>query len=328
MSAIPDPSSENYLEFLIQRLRSWEKDPTCWHRENGRTKRLLREAAAALARHAPSQLTTALADCPFCGGLAETILSGPSSPHMLWRVGCQNSSCIGRSSIHTNYGWTVETEAVRAWNARTASPAAAREEVARAMFEKAEQGHWNYARTDEQEYWRGLADTAILPLRATTPGGDAGHRDGIEARLEKHVARLAGISLEMSLSEWGNISNDILTAANLLRALPLPATPGGVAEPFKTTLTLDDLLILLSEECHEVGKAAMKCLRFGYDVDHGNGYGNNRIVLSEEIGDLQAIIAALPNLDHEAMARIQSGKIAKAEAMKALYSKPSATGDK
>lgn len=40
------------IDFLIQRLRSWEKDPTCGHRENGRTRRLLKEAATALSLRA------------------------------------------------------------------------------------------------------------------------------------------------------------------------------------------------------------------------------------------------------------------------------------
>lgn len=54
-------------------------------------------------------------------------------------------------------------------------------------------------------------------------------------------------------------------------------------------LTRDELLVLLIEECGEVIQAATKCLRFGYDVDHGTGYGNNRDHLSTEYGELAAV---------------------------------------
>lgn len=86
----------------------------------------------------------------------------------------------------------------------------------------------------------------------------------------------------------------------------------------ETTLTLDDLLILLAEECSEVTKAATKALRFGWNVDHEVGYGNNRMVLSREVGDLLAIIDALP-LDLINVDVTRSGKIAKAETAKAKY---------
>jgi NTP pyrophosphatase (non-canonical NTP hydrolase) len=58
-------------------------------------------------------------------------------------------------------------------------------------------------------------------------------------------------------------------------------------------LTHDELLILLIEECAEVAKAATKCLRFGYDVDHGTGYGNNAQALAKEMGELTAVRDAL-----------------------------------
>ncbi len=64
--------------------------------------------------------------------------------------------------------------------------------------------------------------------------------------------------------------------------------------PATTSLTREELLILLIEECGEVIQAATKCLRFGFDVDHDVGYGNNRAVLSREVGDLEAIILELP----------------------------------
>lgn len=85
-----------------------------------------------------------------------------------------------------------------------------------------------------------------------------------------------------------------------------------------TTLTREDLLILLIEECAEVAQAATKCLRFGYDIDHGTGYGNNRLQLSKELGELDAIAARL-DLDLNAMNEALYTKISRAEKAKAEY---------
>lgn len=57
---------------------------------------------------------------------------------------------------------------------------------------------------------------------------------------------------------------------------------------------VDEKLVYLIEECSEVIQAATKCLRFGYDIDHNVGYGNNKDYLSREIGDVLGIIANLP----------------------------------
>lgn len=84
------------------------------------------------------------------------------------------------------------------------------------------------------------------------------------------------------------------------------------------SLTQDDLLILLIEECGEVIQAATKCLRFGFDVDHGVDYGNNKLVLSREAGDLLAILDALP-LDQVNVQVTKNSKIARAEQAKAKY---------
>ena len=87
-------------------------------------------------------------------------------------------------------------------------------------------------------------------------------------------------------------------------------------------LTNDDLLVLLIEECGEVIKAATKCLRFGYDVDHGTGYGNNRDELAKEMGELTAVRDAL-ELDYGPCQKpFMDGwkdKIARAEAAKEKY---------
>jgi hypothetical protein len=84
------------------------------------------------------------------------------------------------------------------------------------------------------------------------------------------------------------------------------------------TLTRDDLLVLLIEECGEIIQAATKCLRFGFDVDHGVDYGNNRLVLSREVGDLLGVLDALP-LDQINIQITRRGKITKATAAKLKY---------
>jgi NTP pyrophosphatase (non-canonical NTP hydrolase) len=92
-------------------------------------------------------------------------------------------------------------------------------------------------------------------------------------------------------------------------------------------LTRDELLILLVEECGEVIQAATKCLRFGWDVDHGVGYGLNSAVLSKECGDLQAVMDALP-LCHIAKESTRIRKIAKAQLAKDRYGRPSPRGER
>ena len=76
--------------------------------------------------------------------------------------------------------------------------------------------------------------------------------------------------------------------------------------------------MLLIEECGEVIQAATKCLRFGYDVDHGVDYGNNKMVLSREIGDLLGVVDGLP-LDHVNIDAMRATKLSRAEATKAKY---------
>lgn len=94
-------------------------------------------------------------------------------------------------------------------------------------------------------------------------------------------------------------------------------------------LTRDELLVLLIEECGEVIQAATKCLRFGFDVDHGIDYGNNKLVLSREIGDLLGVVDGLP-LDLMNIRVSRDGKLARAEAAKERYgvdvSTPSGSG--
>jgi hypothetical protein len=95
-----------------------------------------------------------------------------------------------------------------------------------------------------------------------------------------------------------------------------------------TTLTRDELLILLIEECSEVIHAATKCLRFGYDVDNGTGYGNNRDALSREFGDLAAIGTYIALDSGEAYKDALYSKIKRAEEAKAKYGASVTNGDR
>jgi len=83
-------------------------------------------------------------------------------------------------------------------------------------------------------------------------------------------------------------------------------------------LTRDELLVLLIEECGEVIQAATKCLRFGFDVDHGVDYGNNKLALSREVGDLLGVVDGLP-LDMVNIRVARDGKLARAQAAKERY---------
>lgn len=82
-------------------------------------------------------------------------------------------------------------------------------------------------------------------------------------------------------------------------------------------LTTDELLVILMEECAEVIQAASKCLRFGF-TRYQPEYGNNDKVLAAEIGDLLAMVDALP-LDKGQIAHFRKHKLAKAEKAKAQY---------
>lgn len=82
------------------------------------------------------------------------------------------------------------------------------------------------------------------------------------------------------------------------------------------TLQRDDLIIILIEECGEVIQAATKCLRFGFDRVEPL-YGRNSDVLAQEVGDLLAMIDALP-LDRGIVEAYRKLKLAKAERAAAI----------
>lgn len=80
------------------------------------------------------------------------------------------------------------------------------------------------------------------------------------------------------------------------------------------TLTRDELLVVLIEECAEVVKASTKCLRFGFRRNGPGDYGRNDLVLSEEIGDLFGIIDGLSKeLSESLITQARMSKMARAE---------------
>lgn len=85
------------------------------------------------------------------------------------------------------------------------------------------------------------------------------------------------------------------------------------------SLTLDEKLVLLIEECGEVIQAATKCLRFGFTHDEP-GYGVNSTKLAQELGDLVGVVDALP-LDWATLTQFRRTKIARAERAKAKHLK-------
>lgn len=84
-----------------------------------------------------------------------------------------------------------------------------------------------------------------------------------------------------------------------------------------TTLTSDDLLIILIEECAEIIQAATKCQRFGFNRDWPE-YGVNHQVLAKEIGEMMGVADAL-NLDLQSMQNARETKIERAEIWKNYF---------
>lgn len=87
-----------------------------------------------------------------------------------------------------------------------------------------------------------------------------------------------------------------------------------------TSLTRDELLVILIEECGEVIQAATKIQRFGWDTEGPDGYGVNHEKLAHEIGDLLGIVDEL-GLDASIMNYARGAKAAKAEKAKDYYSR-------
>lgn len=56
---------------------------------------------------------------------------------------------------------------------------------------------------------------------------------------------------------------------------------------------LEELLIILSEECAEVSQAAIKCVRFGMASTHPESPESNKLKLERELGDFLAMFRLL-----------------------------------
>ena len=82
-----------------------------------------------------------------------------------------------------------------------------------------------------------------------------------------------------------------------------------------TANLLDEMLVILAEECAEVQQAAMKILRHGADCynPHDPKRETNRAVLHRELADLFAaaeILARLGLLDKEKVDELTAAKVA------------------
>lgn len=80
---------------------------------------------------------------------------------------------------------------------------------------------------------------------------------------------------------------------------------------------LEELLIILSEECAEVQQAATKCIRFGMASTHnGQIPESNQLRLEKEIGDFMAMVRLLTeeyNLNMDNIIEAADAKLIKVE---------------
>lgn len=77
---------------------------------------------------------------------------------------------------------------------------------------------------------------------------------------------------------------------------------------------LEELLIILAEECAEIQQAAIKCVRFGMDSVYMEK--SNRNNLESEIGDLMAMVKLImeeTNLSEENVMNAAEKKLVKVE---------------
>ena len=79
---------------------------------------------------------------------------------------------------------------------------------------------------------------------------------------------------------------------------------------------LEELLVILSEECAEVSQAAAKCVRFGMASTHPDSPESNQLRLEKEIGDLMAMVRLLTeesNLNMDNIIAAADTKLVKVE---------------
>ncbi len=84
-------------------------------------------------------------------------------------------------------------------------------------------------------------------------------------------------------------------------------------------LTNDQLerLAMLAEECGEVVQMVNKIIRHGYASKHPDGGDNNRTLLSEEIGDIEAVLSMMRQ--HNDVRRLTSADIIAKKQRKMKY---------
>ncbi len=80
-------------------------------------------------------------------------------------------------------------------------------------------------------------------------------------------------------------------------------------------------LVILAEECNEVGQAVMKIVRHGWEERHPtkDRYVDNRDELEKELGDVQAAIQRMINALDIDPARVRAYRLAKLRSKKYLH---------
>lgn len=84
--------------------------------------------------------------------------------------------------------------------------------------------------------------------------------------------------------------------------------------PLFTMNRLEELLVILSEECAEVSQVAAKCVRFGMDSEYQGQTNRQRLEL--ELGDFLAMFRLIleeTNLSEDAIMNAAEAKLVKVE---------------
>jgi NTP pyrophosphatase (non-canonical NTP hydrolase) len=79
---------------------------------------------------------------------------------------------------------------------------------------------------------------------------------------------------------------------------------------------VNEILLIMQEECAEVTQAISKCFRFGLDNHKPGKPKTNREHLEEELGDLVAMITLLEMHGVVSQLNIEKAKLAKFEKLK------------
>lgn len=240
-----------------------------------------------------------LAPCPFCGGRAEHRPElGLRSPGYWVRCTVCNAQSDDRNTPEG---------AANKWNARTASPAADREEVARianGITAKAFEVLQGNATVDDVQ--KSVFD-AILSLRATTPGGDV-PRDSVRL-----LEWLDGIAENGKPGYRAPLNSIIMgiAAENFAAELRASATPGAVAEPVAWLYEYNDI--------HDYWRPGIilniPVAKNPPTSHHGNPVRNVRAVYTHHAPSDGAIREALSGLRNEIRGVLSLGEEAIREAV-------------